>query len=56
MDKLITAFPQNMLDALDIASKMKFKQPQNEIRNILICGMGGSGIGGKIVAQWIQDE
>ena len=56
MEKLISAFPQNILDALDIASAMKFKKPSNVIQNIVICGMGGSGIGGKIVAQWIQDE
>lgn len=56
MDKLIAAFPQNMLDALAIAEAQSFKQPSSPIHNILICGMGGSGIGGKIVAQWIQNE
>lgn len=56
MDKLITAFPQNMLDALEIASQAKFKQPTKDIHSVVICGMGGSGIGGKIVAQWMQDE
>lgn len=56
MDKLITEFPQNMLDALEIASKVQLKKPEYGIHNIIICGMGGSGIGGKIVSQWIQDE
>lgn len=56
MDKLIAAFPQNMLDALEIASNAKLKKPENELRNIVICGMGGSGIGGKIVSEWIQNE
>lgn len=56
MNKLISAFPQNMLDALQIASEQTFKRPENPIHNVVICGMGGSGIGGKIVAQWIQDE
>jgi glucose/mannose-6-phosphate isomerase len=56
MEKLITAFPQNILEALAIAENQTFKQPSNTIQNIVICGMGGSGIGGKIVAQWIQDE
>lgn len=54
MDKLIAAFPQNMLDALAIAEAQQFKKPANSIHNIVICGMGGSGIGGKIVAQWIE--
>jgi glucose/mannose-6-phosphate isomerase len=56
MDKLIAAFPQNMTDALEIARNSSFKQPSREIRNVVICGMGGSGIGGKIVSQWVQDE
>jgi glucose/mannose-6-phosphate isomerase len=56
MEKLITAFPQNMLDALAIAEAHSFKQPKADIHNIVICGMGGSGIGGKIVSQWVQKE
>ncbi len=56
MDKLIEAFPQNMLDALHIAAKMTYRTPQNDIRNVVICGMGGSGIGGKIVSEWMQTE
>ena len=56
MEKLITAFPQNILDAITIAESASFKQPTNPIQNIIICGMGGSGIGGKIVAQWIENE
>ncbi len=55
MKELIEAFPQNLSDALAIAQKAKFSQPKNEIRSIIICGMGGSGIGGKIVSQWIED-
>jgi len=56
MDKLIAAFPQNILDALEIASRSNFGKPTNEIRSVIICGMGGSGIGGKIVSQWVQDD
>lgn len=56
MDKLIADFPQNITDALKIAAAFKLKNNPNEIRNIVICGMGGSGIGGKIFAQWVQDE
>lgn len=56
MDKLIAAFPDNMTQALEIASNAKIDQPKHEIRNILITGMGGSGIGGKIVSLWFQDE
>lgn len=56
MKELIAEFPQNIVDALKIASDMKFSKPQNEIRNIVICGMGGSGIGGKLVSEWLEME
>lgn len=55
MDKLISAFPSNINEALTIASKMTFQSPKKEIRNILISGMGGSGIGGKMVSFWVQE-
>ena len=56
MDKLIAAFPNNMIEALSIASEAHISKNEREIRNVLITGMGGSGIGGKIVALWLQDE
>jgi glucose/mannose-6-phosphate isomerase len=56
MEKLIAAFPQNLIDALEIASKVSLKKPENAVHNIVVCGMGGSGIGGKIVTEWIQSE
>lgn len=56
MKKLISEFPQNIVDALKIASAMNFSKPQNEIRNIVICGMGGSGIGGRLVSEWLEME
>ncbi len=56
MKELIEAFPNNLSEALNIAQQAKFSQPKNEIRSIVICGMGGSGIGGKIVSQWIEND
>lgn len=56
MDKLIAEFPDNILKALEIASKSSLVQPKNELRNIVVCGMGGSGIGGKIIGQWFSDQ
>lgn len=56
MEKLISAFPANITEALAIAKAAKFKQPTNEIHNIVICGMGGSGIGGRLVGAWVHDE
>ena len=56
MEKLIAAFPENISEALEIASNASFKTPANEVHNIVICGMGGSGIGGRLVAKWVEDE
>ncbi len=56
MEKLIEAFTDNITEALEIASNIKLKKPTTEIQNVVICGMGGSGIGGKLVSQWIQNE
>ena len=56
MNTLISAFPDNITEALEIAQKSSLRQPSNEIKNVLICGMGGSGIGGRLVSKWIEDE
>jgi len=55
MEQLIKDFPQNISDALIIAQKATITKPDKNITNVVICGMGGSGIGGKIVAEWLQD-
>lgn len=56
MDKLIAAFPNNIEEALSIAKRSSFQKPENTIQNVVICGMGGSGIGGKLVSFWVQNE
>lgn len=56
MKHLISQFPSNISEAFQIASEMKFQKPTREIRNIVVCGMGGSGIGAKLAVQWTQDE
>lgn len=55
MEKLIQEFSSNISEALKIAAGVTFAKPNQDIRNIVICGMGGSGIGGRIVAQWAQN-
>lgn len=56
MKKLIEAFPQNIIDAIAIAKASTIHKPKNDIHNVVICGLGGSGIGAKIVSNWIQGE
>ena len=56
MKELIEAFSQNIRDAIQIGNSTTFTTPKNEIKNIIICGLGGSGIGAKIIHNWTQDE
>lgn len=41
---------------MEIAAKANLSPAGIEIRNVLICGMGGSGIGGNLVANWLDRE
>lgn len=57
MKTLIQAFPDNLIEAQEIASQITFKVKEgSNIQNIVICGLGGSGIGGKIVSQWLEKD
>ncbi|GAB5416713.1 MAG: bifunctional phosphoglucose/phosphomannose isomerase [Crocinitomicaceae bacterium] len=56
MKQLIEAFPSNITEALEIANNANINQDYSEIQNVLICGMGGSGIGGSMVQTWLADE
>jgi glucose/mannose-6-phosphate isomerase len=56
MKALIDAFPFNIEEGLKIARAKSFRKVDREIHHVLICGMGGSGIGGKIVSQWLESD
>lgn len=56
MKDLIFNFPQQLQEAVEIGNSAHLAAFPAEIKNILVCGMGGSGIGGKIVCQIISDE
>src|SRR6185436_11924856 len=49
MKKLIEGFTRQLSDALRIGQAVDLVRPGSDIRNILITGMGGSGIGANIV-------
>jgi glucose/mannose-6-phosphate isomerase len=55
MKKLIENFPDQLREALDIANAAKLS-PKNDIRNIIITGLGGSGIGGTILTEMISEH
>jgi len=49
MNDYINDFTNHLRDAIDIANNTELKSTTKEIRNVLVCGLGGSGIGGTIV-------
>lgn len=51
MSELVAAFTQHVREAMEIGSKATMTKSAHPIRNVLVTGLGGSGIGGSIVAQ-----
>ena len=49
MNDYINDFTNHLKDAINIANNTALTPCTKEIRNVLICGLGGSGIGGTIV-------
>lgn len=56
MKSLVAAFPQHLREALTIGRAAQFKNTDKKFDNIVISGLGGSGIGGKIVSQLLADH
>ncbi len=53
MQTLVANFSKQLTEAIAIGSNAKLTASQNKISNVLICGLGGSGIGGSIVAELV---
>ena len=51
MKDLVAAFTQHLREAMEIGSNAQLTPSAHPIRNVLVTGLGGSGIGGTIVAQ-----
>lgn len=56
MENYIKEFPENMIEAMEIGSKAILKFKTNAVDNVVIVGLGGSGIGGKIISQLVWDK
>ena len=56
MKKLISNFSKQIKQAVDIAQKAELKPFKKEIENIVISGMGGSGIVGNIVSEAMASD
>ncbi len=55
MKELVQDFTQQLIEAREIASKAVISKTGN-IQNIVITGLGGSGIGGTIIAELVADS
>jgi glucose/mannose-6-phosphate isomerase len=53
MKTLINDFPKHLEEGLTIAAKAKWNNPGKRFKAILITGLGGSGIGGSLAAEWM---
>lgn len=56
MKELVESFTSQLAAALTIGKSAKLASYNKEISNVVITGLGGSGIGGKIVAQLVADK
>lgn len=56
MKELIQDFGNHLTDAIRIAEKTNFEIKGNKINSVLICGLGGSGIGGTIISEMLSNE
>jgi glucose/mannose-6-phosphate isomerase len=56
MDVLIRDFSKQLRTAISIGEKAVINPAKKEIRNILITGLGGSGIGGNLCNQFCEGE
>lgn len=52
MDKLIASFPAQLSESIKIGLSTVFSKPGKIISNVVISGLGGSGIGGTIVSNF----
>jgi len=56
MKNLILKFPAQLQEALSIGQKYEFKSAVKEFSNVVVTGLGGSGIGGSIVQNYVFDK
>jgi len=56
MKDLIQQFPAQLKEAVEIAAKAKLSSLKKPINKVIICGLGGSGIGGTITKETLFAE
>ncbi|MCR9152898.1 MAG: bifunctional phosphoglucose/phosphomannose isomerase [Bacteroidetes bacterium] len=56
MKELIANFSLHLKDAVDLINSFNFKASDRAIHNVVITGLGGSGIGGSAVLDLVNDQ
>jgi len=56
MNDYINDFTDHLSDAIEIANNTSLNSYAKEIRHVLICGLGGSGIGGTIASDIVSSK
>ncbi len=56
MEEMVHAFPDQLEQAILLAKSAKLSLGDREIQHILVCGMGGSGIGADFVSAFFKRE
>ncbi len=56
MKALIEDFTKHLSESISISENTELKGCDKNISNVLICGLGGSGIGGTVLAQIVSQE
>lgn len=56
MKDLILGFGPQLEEALNIAAQAKLSAPKAAVHNVVIAGMGGSGIGGNVIKALTSEE
>lgn len=56
MKKLVLDFALQLKEALNIGKNYHFKASKKEFANVVVTGLGGSGIGGSIVQNYVFDK
>ena len=51
MIRFVSKFTDQLSEAYEIGRHSDLQKPKKIINNVIICGLGGSGIGGKIISQ-----
>lgn len=56
MRDLVQSFPDQLKQALSIGTESTLKPSNKAIQNVLICGLGGSGIGGHLFSSIVRES